>query len=133
MVRCWKLNHGRYPPASPARIAPARQSRRNAPMNSRTKVAIAAPHHSVGVPIEVIALLHRSTMQPSWPFLGLWEKEEVGLPWISHDQGLVLYGWSEVTLTWKEYISWWYCQSDRRESGTHAKVVAWWVTAHCRS
>jgi hypothetical protein len=39
-------------------------------MNSRTKIAIVAPHHSVGVPIEVIALAHWATRQPSWPFFG---------------------------------------------------------------
>ena len=54
----------------PARMAPARQSRRSAHMNSRTNTAIVPPHHTVGVPIEVIALEHSSTVQPSCPRFG---------------------------------------------------------------
>ena len=39
-------------------------------MKSRTKIARVAPHQIDTVPIEVIALLHWSTRQPSAPFFG---------------------------------------------------------------
>ena len=58
-------------------------------MKRSTKIAMVAPHQIDTVPIEVIALLHDSTTQPSAPFFGPSQKNEVGRPWISHDHGLV--------------------------------------------